>query len=382
MRSPLLIAPLLLLAAAEASPLLAQAAPPGPAQVADTVVTAIQPPTSPLPGEAESADVTRFSFLVYGDTRGRYDGLRIQHEHSLVVESMLARIGQMAAGPDPVRFVLQSGDAVVNGRYAQQWNVSFVPLIDRLTTEGGVPYFLAPGNHDLPAMARDEGLRNYLSAVAHLIPPDGSPRRLTGYPTYAFGYGNTFVLALDSNVPDDSVQIAWAEAQLAGLDRARYTHVVAFFHHPAFSSGPHGGARVEPQTAVIRARWMPLFRRYHVAMLFAGHDHLFDHWVERYQDADGTSHRIDQVVTGGGGAPLYPYWGEPDLSAYESAGAAEGVQVSHLARPGMEPGENPFHYVVVHVDGADVWMEVVGVDWGRGFQPYRSARTTLGDTGR
>jgi hypothetical protein len=127
---------------------------------------------------------------------------------------------------------------------------------------------------------------------------------------------------------------------------------------------------------------MPLFRRYGVAMLFAGHDHLFDHWVERYQDADGTSHRIDQVVTGGGGAPLYPYWGEPDLSAYESAGAAEGVQVSHLARPGMEPGENPFHYVVVHVDGADVWMEVVGVDWGRGFQPYRSARTTLGDTGR
>jgi len=380
MRSSLTIA--LLLTATAASPLLAQVAPSGPTPTPDTVVAPILAPTSPLPSETESADMTRFSFLVYGDTRGRYDGLRIQHEHSLVVESMLARIGQMATGPDPVRFVLQSGDAVVNGRYAQQWNVSFVPLIDRLTTEGGVPYFLAPGNHDLPAMARDEGLRNYFSAVTNLIPPDGSPRRLTGYPTYAFGYGNTFVLALDSNIPDDSVQIAWAEAQLAGLDRTRYTHVVAFFHHPAFSSGPHGGARVEPQTAVIRARWMPLFRRYGVAMLFAGHDHLFDHWVERYHDADGTPHRIDQVVTGGGGAPLYPYWGEPDLSGYQMSGAAEGVQVSHLARPGMEPGENPFHYVVVHVDGSDVWMEVVGVDWGRGFQPYRSARTTLGDVGR
>jgi hypothetical protein len=372
----------LLLAVTVAPPLLAQAAPGGRTPPPDTVVTPIQPPTSPLPSETESADVTRFSFLVYGDTRGRYDGLRIQHEHSLVVESMLAHIRAMADGPDPVRFVLQSGDAVVNGRFAQQWNVSFVPLIDRLTTEGGVPYFLAPGNHDVPAMARDEGLRNYLSAVANLIPPDGSPRRLTGYPTYAFGYGNTFVLALDSNIPDDSVQIAWAEAQLAGLDRTRYTHVAAFFHHPAFSSGPHGGARVEPQTATIRARWMPLFRHYGVDMLFVGHDHLFDHWVERYHDAAGTPHRIDQVVTGGGGAPLYPYWGEPDLSAYQSAGAAEGVQVSHLARPGMEPGENPFHYVVVHVDGADTWMEVVGVDWGRGFQPYRSARTTLGDGGR
>ncbi len=380
MRSSPMLA--LLLTVAAAPPLLAQAAPAGRTPPPDTVVTPIQPPTSPLPSETESADVTRFSFLVYGDTRGRYDGVRIQHEHSLVVESMLARIREMADGPDPVRFVLQSGDAVVNGRYAQQWNVSFVPLIDRLTTEGGVPYFLAPGNHDVPAMAREEGLRNYLSAVANLIPPDGSPRRLTGYPTYAFGYGNTFVLSLDSNIPDDSVQIAWAEAQLAGLDRTRYTHVTAFFHHPAFSSGPHGGARVEPQTAAIRARWMPLFRRYGVDMLFVGHDHLFDHWVERYHDAAGTPHRIDQVVTGGGGAPLYPYWGEPDLSAYQTAGAADGVQVSHLARPGMEPGENPFHYVVVHVDGPDAWMEVVGVDWGRGFRPYRSARTTLGDGGR
>ena len=380
MRSSPMLAVLLTVAAV--SPLLAQAAPGAPAPPPDTVVTPIQPPISPLPSEAESANVTRFSFLVYGDTRGRYDGLRIQHEHALVVESMLARISEMADGPDPVRFVLQSGDAVVNGRFAQQWNVSFVPLIDRITTEGGVPYFLAPGNHDLPAMARDDGLRNYLSAVADLIPPDGSPRRLTGYPTYAFGYGNTFVLALDSNIPDDSAQVVWAEAQLAGLDRTRYTHVAAFFHHPAFSSGPHGGAHIEPHTAVIRDLWMPLFRRYDVGMLFAGHDHLFDHWVEHYRDAAGAPHRIDQVVTGGGGAPLYPYWGEPDLSDYQRAGASEDVQVSHLVRPGMEPGENPFHYVVVHVDGADVWMEVVGVDWGRGFQPYRSARTTLGDGGR
>jgi hypothetical protein len=32
------------------------------------------------------------------------------------------------------------------------------------------------------------------------------------------------------------------------------------------------------------------------------------------------------------------------------------------------------------MDGPDVWMEVVGVDWGINFQPYRSARTTLGES--
>ena len=375
LRAALLLAGLPLLTAAHLTGQVPTRVSPSP----DSVVP-IRAPAVPLPTEAASAGVTRFSFLVYGDTRGRRDGTDIQYEHWLIVESMIARIRSMASGPDPIRFVLQSGDAVVNGRYAEQWNVSFVPLIDRLTGEAGIPYFLAPGNHDLPASAREDGLRNFLSAVSNLIPPDGSPRRLTGHPTYAFGYGNTFVLALDSNIPDDSTQLAWAESQLDGLDRDRYQHVVAFFHHPAFSSGPHGGARLELQASEVRSLWMPLFRRHHVQLLFAGHEHLYEHWVETYQDADGTPRRIDQIVTGGGGAPLYAHSGEPDLAPYEAQAADANVRVSHLVVPGPKPGDNPYHYVVVHVDGPSVWLEVVGVDWGRDFQPYRSARTTLGDT--
>lgn len=349
-------------------------------------VVAIEPPRIPLPPEAESVDVTRFSFIVYGDTRGRRDGKDPQYEHSLVVESMLRTIASLQAGPDPVRFVLQSGDAVFDGQDATQWNVSFVGLINRLTQEAGVPYFLAPGNHDvtaasnLDAPGRLRGLRNYLAAVSRLIPADGATRRLDGYPTYAFGYGNTFVLALDSNIADDPTQFAWAAAQLEGLDRERYVHVVAFFHHPAYSSGPHGAARVERPTAAVRARWMPLFRERGVDLVFTGHEHLFEHWIERYLDPTGRWRRIDQIVTGGGGAPLYSYRGEPDLRPYLAEAAADSVRVTHLVRPGPERGDNPYHYVVVHVDGAEVWMEVIGVDWGRDFRPYRSSRTSLSDT--
>src|SRR6516165_236579 len=36
-------------------------------------VEAIHPPASPLPPEAKSAGVTRFSFIAYGDTRGERD---------------------------------------------------------------------------------------------------------------------------------------------------------------------------------------------------------------------------------------------------------------------------------------------------------------------
>lgn len=358
---------------------------PTPQATPAEAVRAVSPPRNPLPPEEKSAGVTRFSFIVYGDTRGRRDGVEVQYEHSLIVDSMLAAIKRLEGTPYPVRFVLQSGDAVVDGRDPAQWNRSFVGLINRLTTEGGLPYFLAPGNHDVTAAAslaspeRRKGLQNYLAAVGHLIPPDGAARRLAGYPTYAFGYGNTFVLALDSNIADDEGQFGWARAQLEGLDRKRFTNVVAFFHHPPFSSGPHGGARVGAQAALVRSRWMPLFRAHAVRALFAGHEHLFEHWVERYADAAGRPRRLDMVITGGGGAPIYSHSGEPDVSAYEKANEASKVRLEHLVRPGPARGDNPYHYVVVRVDGENLRMEVFGVDWGSGFRPYRSNRVALED---
>ncbi len=353
----------------------------------DEVVRAIGLPLQPLPAESASAGVTKFTFLAYGDTRGRRDGVELQYEHSLIVNSMLVTIQRLENTDYPVRFVVQSGDAVVNGRSATQWNRSFIGLIDRLTMEAGVPYFLAPGNHDLTASTdlanpgRLTGLRNFLDATANLIPPDGNLRRLDGYPTYAFGYGNTFLLAIDSNIADDETQFAWVKWQLEDLDRTRYRNIIAFFHHPPFSSGPHGGATLEPTAEAMRTRYQPLFRRHQVRMTIGGHEHLYEHWVERYTDASGERRRMDHLVTGGGGAPLYTYRGEPDLRDYRTAGAGERIAVEHLVKPGPEPGDNPYHYVVLQVDGEDIQLDVVGVDWGAGFAPYRTAHQVLKDGG-
>ncbi len=347
-------------------------------------VAALVPPRTPFPAEAATAGTTRFSFIMYGDTRGRHDGSQVQAEHQLVIESMLSTIRKAATTPDPIRFVVQSGDAIQDGSVAAQLNVSYSPLINRLMREGDVSYFLAVGNHDvgnsvdLADTRRMSGLRNYFAANAKLIPAEGSPRRLAGYPTYAFGYGNTYFISVDSDIPDDTTQLAWMRSQLAGIDRRRYTNVAVFFHHPPFSSGPHGGATLERQAASIRAKWMPLFHEYHVRLLLTGHEHLFEHWVERYTDAGG-AHRIDEIVSGGGGAPLYTYRGEPDVRAYVIGNAATKVSLEHLARPSSDPGANPFHYVVVHVDGDRFNIEVVGVDWGKGFAPYRSSSASLSD---
>jgi len=355
-----------------------------PPEAINEPVRAIKAPRAPLPSEKDSAGVNRFSFIVYGDTRGRRDGFELQYEHSLIVNSAVATIKKLEKTPFPVRFVIQTGDGVANGAIGRQWNASYVDLINRLTQEGGVPYFLAPGNHDLSSAAthgdprRQAGLKNFFSANAELIPPEGSPRRLAGYPVFSFGYGNVFVIALDSNIAGDDKQYEWAKGQLEGLDRNRYRQVFVYCHHPVISSGPHGGPKVESQTAILRQRYMPMFRKHHVRIIFAGHDHTFEHWVERYEDETG-KYRLDHVITGGGGAPLYAYAGDPDTRDYIKAGEAEKVTLDRIAKPAYEPGEGAYHYVLVQVDGDRISLEVIGVDWGRNFQPYRSNKADLSD---
>jgi len=123
---------------------------------------------------------------------------------------------------------------------------------------------------------------------------------------------------------------------------------------------------------------MPLFHTHHVRAVFSGHEHLFEHWVEHYTDASGT-HRMDLVVSGGGGAPIYPYTGEPDLEGYLKANESLKVSLQHLVKPGNEESPTPYHYLIVKVDGDKFNIQVIGVDWGRHFAPYRSNEVELQD---
>src|SRR5262249_36886682 len=159
-----------------------------------------------LPSETASARVKKFSFFVYGDTRSQGpsrsgepppDGREIQRQHGAVVDAMLTTAKTLGRTDFPARFVVSTGDAVLYGPNGKMWNVSYVPVADRLTRDGGLPFFFAPGNHDTTTRPvgdpeRTRGLRNTLRAMSRLMPPDGSPRRLDRYPTFSFGYGNSF----------------------------------------------------------------------------------------------------------------------------------------------------------------------------------------------
>src|SRR5262249_53090837 len=156
--------------------------------------------------EAATARVKKFSFIAYGDTRSggpspegepAPDGLVLQSRHGAVVDAMIAATRRLASTEFPVRFVVSSGDAILYGPNGTMWNVRCVPVVERLIQQTGLPFFFAPGNHDTTTRPigdpeRQHGLRNTLRAMSKLMPPNGSPRRLDGYPTFSFGFGNAF----------------------------------------------------------------------------------------------------------------------------------------------------------------------------------------------
>jgi 3',5'-cyclic AMP phosphodiesterase CpdA len=203
-----------------------------------------------------------YRFVVYGDTRTDPD------VHRLAIAEVLK------IHPE---FVLQTGDLVADGSSGAQWK-EFDGIVKALH-DAGIPYYPARGNHDLG--------NYYIKEVRE--PYDSG----NGY-YYAFTrHGSRFII-LDSMDPDEydpsSAQYRWLEKELATA-HAKADHFFVLFHESPFSVGPHG------PTPIAQQYLHPLFVKYHPTAVFCGHDHLY-YRTKR----DGVSY----IVTGGGGAPLYP----------------------------------------------------------------------------
>lgn len=127
--------------------------------------------------------------------------------------------------------------------------------------------------------------------------PSAGPYGL-GY--YSFDLGTWHIVALNSSIPvsDGSAQGAWLRADLSA-SRAKCT--LAYWHHPRFSSGPHG------DQGQMRKFWQIL----HDAgadIVLSAHDHTYERFAP--QDPDGlpdAARGIRQFVVGTGGARPYDF---------------------------------------------------------------------------
>jgi hypothetical protein len=238
-----------------------------------------------------------FSFVAFGDTRSGHD----------IHQSVIDRA--VALSPD---FALHTGDLVDAGDSSQQWNRFFgieEPLISR------APLFPSLGNH--------EG-NSPLYFDRFVLP--GNAR------WYSFDYGEARFICLEvdgyARFGASSEQYAWLQNTLAS---SRQRWLIVFFHIP-----PYSALAEDDSELAVRRTLTPLFERYGVDLVFNGHHHDYQRFL-----VNG----ITYVVTGGGGAPLYPVsGGEEGLQAFQNVNHLVYVQVSgdSLAASAMTPDGRVF----------------------------------------
>jgi predicted phosphodiesterase len=165
----------------------------------------------------------------------------------------------------PFEFVITVGDNIYTGSlpsdFEKTFAVPYKPLLD-----ANVPFYAALGNHD------KTNERFY------------KPFNMNGANYYTFKKGNVRFFALDTTYMDQK-QTKWLESQLRDAGNGDWK--ICYFHHPLYSSGKYHGSALD-----LRKVLEPLFVKYGVDVVFAGHDHVYERVVPQrgiYYFTEGAS---------------------------------------------------------------------------------------------
>jgi predicted phosphodiesterase len=176
-------------------------------------------------------------FAVLGDTG---TGGRQQFEVGRKVEEYRQKVN--------FEFAILLGDNVYGSERPQDFVKKFEQPY-RALLDVGVKFYAALGNHD------DPNQRFY------------KPFNMDGERYYTYTKGDIRFFVLDSNYMDRR-QLEWFERELA---RSGSAWKMAYFHHPLYSSGATHGSETD-----LRVLLEPLFLKYGVSVVFAGHEHFYE----------------------------------------------------------------------------------------------------------
>jgi len=148
------------------------------------------------------------------------------------------------------------------------------------------------GNHDYAT----SGAAGYFGYFGSRGGPAGK-----GY--YAYNLGTWRIYVLNSNCARvgcgaTSAQVRWLKADLAANPRRC---ILAYWHHPLFSSGFHGN------TATVRPFWDALYAA-RADVVINGHDHDYERFSRQTPNGSRSTHGIMEFVAGTGGAERRPFF--------------------------------------------------------------------------
>ena len=227
----------------------------------------------------ETPTEDRFSFVTIGDSRSGEAIVQPQ-----AYRDCIEQINRLSHRP---AFVINVGDLILGYTDERELILKEWEAFDRVTQGIKVPVHLVPGNHDV---WNEQSYAIFLDRY--------------GPTYYSFDYRNSHFVVLSSEEQGEGevskitgTQLKWLAGDLEKHKAAVHTFV--FVHKPIWSG----------QRGLDKGSWNedvhPLLVKYHVDIVFAGHDH---HYVN-YGTRDG----VQYYVTGGGGAALQ---GIPELGGF------------------------------------------------------------------
>jgi hypothetical protein len=157
---------------------------------------------------------------------------------------------QMAAwhAKFPYDFVIMLGDNLY-GRQEPKDFVTKFELPYKALLDAGVKFYASLGNHD------NQSNRFY------------KLWNMGGERYYTYTKNNATFFVLDTDYIDPK-QLQWVEDQLR---TSSSDWKIFYFHHPLYSDGGRHGSEVDLRTVLE-----PLFLKYGVNVVYAGHDHIYE----------------------------------------------------------------------------------------------------------
>lgn len=122
---------------------------------------------------------------------------------------------------------------------------------------------------------------------------------------YRFNFNDTLFISLDTNDSLDQnsdKMVNWLDTTLS-TEFGKFRWVIIYFHHPPYSTGRHGS------DTRVQKKLVPIFEKNKVDIVFSGHEHNYQRSCKILAGTCVMEGPL-YIITGGGGAPLYPV-GEP-----------------------------------------------------------------------